>query len=253
LRASTRVSVLEPGYAEHRHAWQRAGHSVVPVGIEQLNEAVRRSNVLVLINPNNPTAACFPAEQLLDWHAQLAARSGWLVVDEAFMDVTPASSLAPHAARPGLIVLRSLGKFFGLAGARVGFVCAHPQLLRQLNALLGPWAVSGPARWVAMEALRDRAWQSAMRQRLAGAESRFQNLLTRHGLAPDGGCALFQWVCTPYAADVHGALARRGVLTRLFHRPAGLRFGLPGDDADWRRLDDALAQTAEWGVNGAAV
>jgi len=146
LRPRSRVAVLDPGYAEHAYAWRNAGHEVAAVAAERLDEALQGSDVLLLIHPNNPTGARFSVEQLLDWHARLAARGGWLVVDEAFMDVTSEHNLCRHTAREGLIVLRSLGKFFGLAGARVGFVCAQASLLAQLHGILGPWSVSAPAR-----------------------------------------------------------------------------------------------------------
>lgn len=239
-----RVGVLHPGYAEHAHTWRRAGHHVTPVTAESVDHSVPQLDVLVLIHPNNPTGARFPLEQLLAWHKKLATRGGWLVVDEAFMDITPEHSLAPYSARPGLIVLRSLGKFFGLAGTRVGFVCAQAKLLAQLNALLGPWAVNAPARWVATAALGDRAWQQAARQRLRDDSARLRTLLTQHGLTPDGGCALFQWARTQQAVHLYDWLARHGILSRLFSEPSSLRFGLPGKQADWQRLDVVLAQVA---------
>ena len=241
LRAHSRVSVLDPSYAEHAAAWRRAGHVVMPVTAEQVNNAVPSSDVLVLIHPNNPTGARFAVDQLLDWHTQLAARGGWLVVDEAFMDITPEHSLCSHSSRPGLIVLRSLGKFFGLAGARVGFVCAQPELLARLHTLLGPWTVTAPARWVATAALGDRVWQNKTRQRLLDDSAHLRALLTQYGLAPDGGCALFQWLRTPQAAYLHDRLARVSILTRLFTEPCSLRFGLPGCESDWQRLNTALA------------
>jgi len=244
LRSLSRVSILNPCYAEHAAAWRRAGHVVMPVAVERLDECVARSDALVLANPNNPSGARFTVDQLLDWHAQLAARSGWLVVDEAFMDVTPESSLCRHSGRPGLIVLRSLGKFFGLAGARVGFVCARTALLTELRNRLGPWSVNAPARWVANSALADRDWQEATRQRLIWESARLHTLLARHGLTPDGGCALFQWLRTPRATYLHDALARQSILTRSFSEPSSLRFGLPGNEADWGRLDAALADLA---------
>ncbi len=242
LRPPSRVSVLSPGYAEHAAVWRAAGHAVMAVAVEALEAAVTLSDVLVLIHPNNPTGARFPLGQLLDWHAQLAARGGWLVIDEAFMDTTPDQSLCSLAARPGLIVLRSLGKFFGLAGARVGFVCAQPGLLAGLQRLLGPWSLNAPARWVAQAALKDSDWQARERPRLVAAGERLGALLRRQELAPQGGCALFQWVRTPQARDLHQALARQGILTRLFEDPASLRLGLPGTDADWTRLDAVLTR-----------
>ncbi|MDP2786735.1 MAG: pyridoxal phosphate-dependent class II aminotransferase [Pseudomonadota bacterium] len=193
----------------------------------------------------------------------LGRPGGWLVVDEAFMDATPAFSLAAQAHLPGLIVLRSLGKFFGLAGARVGFVLAEAALLERLRDLLGPWTLNGPARHIATLALRDTAWQAAARPQLIAAGARLADLLTRHGLPPSGGCALFQRVETPRADEIHAALARQGILTRLFEtlHPQGarrfrkaaepptaplpaLRFGLPGADAEWTRLDAALERVS---------
>jgi cobalamin biosynthesis protein CobC len=241
LRAPSRVVVLDPSYAEHACAWHRAGHEVSAVAPQQVDDTVQRADVAVLIHPNNPTGTRFPVSQLLDWHRHLAARGGWLIVDEAFMDVTPEHSLCPYSSREGLIVLRSLGKFFGLAGARVGFVSAQPALLTQLHSVLGPWSVSAPARWVASAALADHAWQDAARQRLGTDNARLLGLLTRHGLSPAGGCALFQWVRTPCARKLHETLARQGILTRLFTESSSLRFGLPGKAAQWARLDEALS------------
>lgn len=244
LRAPSRVHVLHPGYAEHAHAWRRGGHVVAGVAADQVERVVDEADVLVLIHPNNPTGARFATEQLLDWHARLAGRGGWLVIDEAFMDVTPQFSMCRFATREGLIIFRSLGKFFGLAGARVGFVCAHPALLTQLHGVLGPWCVNAPARWIATAALADRAWQDTMQQHLRRESARLRALLARHGLAPEGGCALFQWLRTPHATTLHDALARQGILARLFVESSSLRFGLPGAAENWQRLDDALARSA---------
>jgi cobalamin biosynthetic protein CobC len=240
LRPPCRVGVPAPGYGEHAHAWTRRGHLVVPLATAEVEAAVDDVDVLVLINPNNPTGAAFAPDTLLRWHGRLAARGGWLVVDEAFADATPELSVAPHAALQGLVVLRSLGKFFGLAGARVGFVCAEEALLAALEEALGPWPVGGPARWVAKRALTDRAWQLSARQCLERDARRLAALLARNGPAPGGGTAMFQWVRTGEAARVHDGLARQGVLVRRFDEPPSLRFGLPGKEADWGRLESAL-------------
>jgi cobalamin biosynthetic protein CobC len=232
--------MLANSYNEHRLAWHRAGHSITSMaGQSEIERRLAQLDVLVLVQPNNPSGELFPRERLLAWHASLVAHGGWLVVDEAFIDTTPELSLLLHA-RPGLIVLRSLGKFFGLAGARVGFVHAQVELLSRLAEQLGPWSVSGPARWVATAALADRAWQSAARLRLIQAGMRLHDLLCRYDLKPSGGCALFQWITTPKAASLHVFLARRGILTRLFNQPQSLRFGLPGREGDWQRLQEAL-------------
>jgi len=172
----------------------------------------------------------------------LAARGGWLVVDEAFMDARPHASLCRWSERDGLIVLRSVGKFFGLAGARAGFVCAAASLLGDLHERLGPWAVSGPTRFVLRQALADRSWQAQARERLLAGSAQLAELLVRHRLPPSGGCELFQWCRHDDALSLHDLLAKQGVLTRLFTDPASLRFGLPGDEADFARLDATLGQ-----------
>ncbi|MHB1051804.1 MAG: threonine-phosphate decarboxylase CobD [Thiobacillus sp.] len=238
LRAASRVGVPHPAYAEHAHAWRAAGHTVTAWQPEQGVDAL---DVLVLVHPNNPGGQTYHRADLLTWHAELAARGGWLLVDEAFIDATPEASLSADCPREGLIVLRGLGKFFGLAGGRVGFVLAGPAVLDALEARLGPWAVSAPSRWVARAALADIAWQQAARPALLAAGARLADLLRAHGLAPAGGTALFQWVRTADAAAWHERLARQGILTRLFADPPSLRFGLPHHETDWARLAAALA------------
>ena len=248
LRPACRVGVPEVGYAEHAHAWSCAGHQVerLPEGdpTGRLGEGPDALDCLVVINPNNPSGRRWPPERLLDWHARLAARGGWLVVDEAFMDPTPESSLLPYAGRPGLILLRSFGKFFGLAGARVGFLFAECGLRRQVEHALGPWTLTGPSRWVAARALEDTTWHSATAARLKSDSVRLAALLHAHGWAPSGGTALFQWVRSPDAERLHAALAEQGILTRYFADPSSLRLGLPGTEDDWQRLTHALREAA---------
>lgn len=224
-----RVAMPAPLYAEHPAAWQAAGH--VLVGWDEA------ADYAVACNPNNPTGQYYGRDELLD----RAAHVRWLVVDEAFLDATPEVSLIGCGAK-NLIVLRSLGKFFGLAGARVGFACAAPALLERLAEALGPWAVSHPARWAARRALADRDWQAVQRARLVGASQRLAGLLACLGVPT--GSALFQYVVTPRAAALFEALARRGILVRLFDNPAALRFGLPAAEANWQRLAAALKEIA---------
>lgn len=240
LRGEARVGIVAPAYAEHALAWRREGHRLQEISEGSVPRALERLDVLVVVNPGNPTGRLIESERLLDWHAQLAERGGWLVVDEAFIDCTPEHSLATHSHRSGLIVLRSFGKFFGLAGMRLGFVLAEPEFLRRLDELLGPWAVAGPTREVARAALLDGARQEYQRQRLQADGLRLAVLLSQYGLPPAGGTALFQLVLQERPAELHEFLARRGILVRLINVPPGLRFGLPGDEAGWARLEQAL-------------
>ena len=240
LRSPSTVGVLAPTYTEHPQAWERAGHVLRPLDADTIDGAVDSLDVLLLVNPNNPTGECFSRERLESWLERLARRGGWLVVDEAFMDATPEASLVSLAGRPGLVVLRSLGKFFGLAGARVGFVLAWPELLAQLEERLGPWTVAAPSRWVARHALADVAWQSAARKTLPLASLRLKEVLTRHGLAPAGGTALFQWVPTSATVPIQERFAQQGIWVRRFDSPPALRFGIPGGEEAWQRLEAAL-------------
>ncbi len=236
----SRIAILQPAYAEHKHAWREAGFAVTDFVAGDINQAVDQHDVVVLVNPNNPTGARFGMDECLDWHRTLQKREGWLIIDEAFMDTTPEQSLVRSSDRPGLIVLRSLGKFFGLAGARVGFVFAHPIFLEFLGELLGPWTISGPSRTIARHALTDHYWQQKMRLQLGVNAQRLKNLLIQYSLAPSGGTDLFQWVQSGNADLIHETLARQAIWTRLFEEPAALRFGLPGSETHWRQLEQAL-------------
>jgi cobalamin biosynthetic protein CobC len=239
LRLPSRVVVAAPSYAEHAHHWAQHGHKLRQVPYDALDAAISECDVMVVVNPNNPTGATVPRAKLLDWAAQLSARGGWLVVDEAFGDTALQASVA-GGTPDGLIVLRSVGKFFGLAGLRLGFVAAQPALLDALADLLGPWTVSGPAQQVALAALRDTAWQERMRTQLRASGQRLQSLLAAHGIRSSGS-ALFQWWPEAHAEAFHEHMARQGIWVRLFTNAArGIRLGLPPDEAGWQRLEHAL-------------
>jgi len=237
------VACISPIYSEHPQAWQRAGHRLRFLQNALLPRALAAATPYVLLcNPNNPTGDRHPHAIALDAAHQLKKRGGWLIVDEAFMDPTPEESLTPLAGTidaPNLIVLRSLGKFFGLAGARVGFVFANADIRNKINEAMGPWAISGPAREVARLALHDTAWQAAARLRLLAAEQRLQALLAPLGEVKS--TALFATLNSPHATELHQYLAGRGILTRHFDQQPLLRFGLPGNEAAWQRLTTALA------------
>ncbi|MBC8519063.1 MAG: threonine-phosphate decarboxylase [Gammaproteobacteria bacterium] len=242
LRTFSRVAVLDPSYSEHMRGWELAGHEVLKIGSDQIESLLPGLDVLVLVNPNNPTGELFSREELLRWHQQLADRGGWLVVDEAFMDATPEHSLCMlDRPRTGLIILRSLGKFFGLAGIRSGFVFATPIFLERMERLLGPWSLSHPAQWATKQVLCDHSWQSEMRDRLVVESGRLSELLRSAGLSPEGGSSLFQWLTTPQAAAITNSLAEQGVLIRLFKESSSIRFGLPGSANEWERLESALS------------
>jgi len=244
MREKSRVLVLHPSYSEHAYAWRTQGHQVSECDASQVETLLPNCEVLVLVNPNNPSGDRFSREQLLAWRDALNQRGGWLIVDEAFIDAQPQQSLMPNSPLDGLIVLRGLGKFFGLAGLRLGFVSAIPSLLTKLSHYLGPWAVNGPARWIGKQALLDRSWQQEMRAHLQLQALRLKTLLNQYSLTPSAGCELFQWIKHPHAREIQRFFSQRAILLRFFNRPLSLRFGLPSDDQEWQKLEGVLSQYA---------
>src|SRR6516164_7853319 len=234
-----RAAVLSPGYAEYGRAAVLAGHSVEAVS--RLDDCGNAALVIVA-NPNNPDGRLFTRSDLLALAADLRRRGGLLVIDEAYMDVArPGLSLAPDVAGGNVIVLRSFGKFFGLAGLRLGFVIAAPPLGRKIAAALGPWAVSGPAIAVGTQALADTLWIERTCVRLDKSAQRLDAMLADLALPLVGGTSLFRLVQTPAASALFQHLGEAGIWVRAFPENANwLRFGLPGNEAAWKRLKAAL-------------
>lgn len=239
LRARSSVGVVSPGYAEHAHAWRQAGHDVHALPFETLVARAHEFDVVVLIHPNNPTGQRLTDMDLVERAGHEPVHGRWLVLDEAFIDTRPEQSLVSQA-RGGLVVLRSVGKFFGLAGARAGFVAGHPALLHLLRERLGPWTLTGPARWAVARALGDTEWQAGAREQLRRASATLAGMLRSAGMSPSGGTDLFQYCAIADAARLHHALAAHGILVRLFDDPPALRFGLPASPEAFERLRHAL-------------
>ena len=244
LRPPARVAVLGPTYGEHAPCWEAGGHQVTVIDDNGSDGAWFDDSwdVVVVTNPNNPDGKVHQPYALDEIADRLAPRGGWLVVDEAFADTEPRFSLAASTDRPGRIVLRSFGKFFGLPGLRLGFALTSPEIVQGIAATLGPWAVSGPAIEIATRAFDDDAWIAATRERLTAAAARLDNVLSAGGLNPTGGSPLFRLVEHPSAASVFQSLGEHGILARYFpDQPNRLRLGLPPDDAAFDLLRQALA------------
>ncbi|MEL7048946.1 MAG: threonine-phosphate decarboxylase CobD [Pseudomonadota bacterium] len=236
--APTDVAILSPTYSEHAHCWHNEGHHVR--NVQHLTE-IGSARVVVCVNPNNPTGEITKADALHRLAETLHRRNGLLMIDEAFADATPDMSLAGRLP-PSTIILRSFGKFFGLAGLRLGFAICQPATADQLTSMLGPWAVSGPAICIGRQALTDIAWQDHTRDRLHRDCQRLRKLLTINNLTPQGDCPLFQLTTHQAAASAAAHLGQHGIHTRAFtDQPGRLRFGLPGNDEAWDRLANALA------------
>lgn len=235
LRPAGRAAVLAPSYNEHAASLDAQGWRVTPA---REPEAMAGADIAVIVNPNNPDGRRWSPEAL----ASLAERVGVLVVDESFADPHPELSLAPLLAGLGerVLVLRSFGKFYGLAGLRLGFALGGAETIARLRALAGPWAVSGPAIAAGRAALADEGWRAATVARLTADAARLDALAQAAGWRLVGGTALFRTYETA-AAAAQDRLARAQIWTRIFPYSAGwLRLGLPGSEAAWRRLEAAL-------------
>ncbi len=231
--------VVTPGYGTHRAALTDAR----PIPFDRIGAAARAGGTLLLANPNNPDGRVMAADAVIELGERVARRGGWLVVDEAFADAVPAASVVPVLrARDNILVIRSFGKFFGLAGLRLGFVVGPAPMVERIRRRSGSWPVSSLAIAIGVPAYRDRKWIDDTRSRLVRAAAALDRTLAAHGLSPDGRCPLFRLVDTPDAARLFERLARAGILTRPFDdAPGWLRFGLPPDPAALARLDQALA------------
>jgi cobalamin biosynthesis protein CobC len=237
------VAIFGFTYAEHERAWAAAG---ARTAICDSLDALARADAAVIVNPNNPDGRLLPAAELRDLARDMAARGKSLIVDEAFMDFSARhNSLAPLLPMPGAIVLRSFGKTYGLAGLRLGFALGEGAVVGALRAALGPWAVSGAAVEIGVQAYRDEFWLRQSAARLAADGARLDRLLGAAGFEILGGTPLFRLARHDGAAPIFTRLCQAGVLTRPFAaRPDWLRFGVPAGDDAFRRLGAALARAA---------
>ncbi|APX66994.1 threonine-phosphate decarboxylase [Sphingomonas sp. LK11] len=223
---------VRPSYGTHGAvAFARVDQSA-------LDDWAGQAGSLLIANPNNPDGVYRSPERLARLAAAQARAGGWLILDEAFADAMPGSGFD---GGDQVVVLRSFGKFFGLAGVRLGFVMAAPQILARLRDLLGDWPVSAHAISWGSAAYADRAWIAATRIALVERAAALDAVLARHGLIARGACPLFRMVETPEAAVIFQRLAAAGILIRPFaDAPERLRFGVPAVAVDLERLDEAL-------------
>ena len=230
LRPIGLARVVGPTYNEHAATLRSMGWSVQEV--VTLDE-LRGADIAVVVNPNNPDGRHWTRAALLALRGQV----GLLVVDESFADPVPTESLACAAGSDGLLVLRSFGKFYGLAGLRLGFALGSPSDIARLKDLSGPWPVSGPAIEVASLALQDTAWAATTIKRLAGEAVRMDALCADLGWKALGGTLLFRLYDTPDAQQAQDHLARAHNWSRIFpYSQSWIRLGLPGNEAEWARM-----------------
>lgn len=231
-----RAAVLAPSYNEHAASLRAGGWQVT--GCSDVGD-MAGSDLAVVVNPNNPDGREWTPETLV----RLAGTVGHLVVDESFADARPDLTLIP-AMPANALILRSFGKFWGLAGLRLGFAVAAPDLLDRLTAAAGPWAVSGPALHVGAAAMADRAWADGTVVYHSEAALRLDRVALAAGWQPAGGTHLFRLYDTGNAAAAQDRLARGRIWSRRFPYSRGwLRLGIPGNHSEWDRLVSVLRKS----------
>jgi cobalamin biosynthetic protein CobC len=232
------VAIVGPTYAGHARAWSAAGARIHDV---PSLEAARSTGAaaIVVTRPNNPDGRITEAALLEPDPTRL------LIVDEAFADLEPcATDLPPRATRPGLILLRSFGKTYGLPGVRLAFALGADPILPRVRAALGPWPVSAHALSAGLAALPDAAWRTAQRQVLTASTTRLDTILSSHGHRIEGGTNLFRLTSHPNATTLWHHLGRAGILVRRFpEAPHRLRFGIPPTDDAHARLAETLEKS----------
>ncbi len=230
LRRPGLARVVCPTYNEHAATLRACGWQVEEVSSLA---GLAGADVGIVVNPNNPDGRHWSRAELM----ALVGSVGLLVVDESFADPMPLESLATDAGCPGLLVLRSFGKFYGLAGLRLGFALGAEADVARLSDLAGPWPVSGPALEVGAMALSDREWAVETTERLVAEAARLDEVCVRFGWQAIGGTPLFRLYDTPDASEAQGFLARAGLWSRIFPYSASwVRLGLPGGEAEWARV-----------------
>ncbi|WP_019960822.1 threonine-phosphate decarboxylase CobD [Woodsholea maritima] len=239
LIAPRRVALTRPMYSDHERIWRRAGVEIV-IADDPL-DAVDDVDLVVICNPNNPDGRAWSREDLRAARVRLAKRGGFLLLDEAYGDLDEGRSLCPEAGAQGLLILRSTGKFYGLAGLRLGAFLAPPAIQAALEAYLGFWSVSGPALEAGARLYQDLDWQAQMRRRLAETCSMMDAALESVGIKAVTGSDLFRYLTLDKAHAVWQHLAEAGIYTRRFNGDDHhLRLGLCAG-ADLDRLVQALA------------
>jgi cobalamin biosynthetic protein CobC len=218
------VEIIGPTYNEHAAAFRANGWNVGETG-----------TVRTVVHPNNPDG------RIHNITVADVQKTALTIIDESFCDVMPAQTLIALTKQPNVIVLKGLGKFWGLAGMRLGFAIASPELIQRITEFVGPWAISGPAQFIGQTALADTKWIGQTRQRLADDAKRLDDLMSGQGAKSLGGTDLFRLYDVANAQNSQQSLAQNRVWSRRFpYSKTWLRLGLPGTDAHWTQLNYAL-------------
>ena len=237
-----KIGIISPTYNEYEHSWQSNG--VSPISISTFEHACETSfDVIYLCNPNNPDGRLTQASTIIDKAEQYPETM--FIIDEAFMDCSPQESILLKQMLENIIVIRSFGKFFGLAGLRLGWVFATAKIIHKFRSMVGPWAVNTPALHIAAAAYKDQKWQKQQLASLNEMQKNMQHLFQKRKIDIVGQTPLYTLIQLNDALTLHESLANQGIWTRIFeYNPHWMRLGVPKNENDFLKFKEALTANA---------
>ena len=232
LKSCNSVAILGPTYNEYEKAFKRSGTKTKTVS--ETSE-LSLSDIAIIVNPNNPTGKVIADETL----AGLSKKVRILIIDESFKMFSSRRTLNFS----NIIQINSLGKFFGLAGVRLGFVSGPSDFIKEVKEMLGPWPVSSLAAEIGIVALNDKVWISEMEKILVTESNALHEACNSRNWELVGRTFLFHTYATSSCLEVEKQFAAHGIWVRTFdYSETWVRLGIPTSENAWTRVKQALNQ-----------
>ena len=230
LKSYNSVAILGPTYNEYEKAFKSSGIKAQTVSeVSKLSS----SDIAIIVNPNNPTGKVI-AEEILD---DLSKKVRILIIDESFKTF----SSRRIQKFENVIQINSLGKFFGLAGVRLGFVSGPSDFIKSVRRMLGPWPISSIAAEIGTIALNDNTWISEMEKILLEGSNVLHKACSTKNWKLVGKTNLFHTYATSSSLEVEKQFAAHYIWIRTFdYSETWVRLGIPTSKYEWTRVRQAL-------------
>ena len=216
------VSILSPTYNEYQNVFSNSLKKII--NVKNLSE-LKKSQIAIICNPNNPDGKLYSNDNLL----KISKSVEYLIIDESFIDQYPRKSLSHKLDdQTNILILRSFGKFFGLAGIRLGFLISNKEIDKKIQFLIGNWPISNVAINVASKALIDHVWIMNTISFLKEGSYFLDCLASEINWKVVGGTNLYRLYETPNAHDAQNKLANFKIWSRRFsYSKKWIRLGIP--------------------------
>ncbi len=221
-----KVLLPAPTFSEYERALRLRGNpdiehfilkrdALFEFSIDEFMAKLTDKDMVYICNPNNPTANYLKKEELVDIAQYCKKQKTYLLVDEAFIDFLPEHTIIEEVLRnPYLMVLRSLTKFYALTGLRIGYMAAHPDLIKRFRAYKEPWTVNTLAQRAAVVAIKDRYYKKETFRVLAEEKAFLERELQKLGITFYPSEINFYLLEHPRAANIVKSLKKKGILIR---------------------------------------